>query len=52
MKYFKSLILVAGLTAITGQAQTADFAPANLSSVILNGTIARFFRFSNGWFSV
>lgn len=40
MKTLKFLLLLAGFTALVGQAQTSDFAPTNLSSVIFNGTIA------------
>lgn len=39
MKSLKILILLAGLTALVGHAQTADFAPTNFSSVIFRGTI-------------
>lgn len=40
MKPWKFLILAAGLASVIGHAQTSDFAPVNLSSVIFNGTIA------------
>ncbi len=39
MKTFKVLFLLSGLATIVSPASAQDFAPANLSSVIFNGTI-------------
>ncbi len=46
MKAFIFLLL--GLVAVTVRAQTTDFAPANLSSVIFNGTITAATGGANG----
>lgn len=48
MKSLKFFFLLAGFTALVGQAQTSDFAPANLSSVIFNGTITSATGGANG----
>jgi hypothetical protein len=48
MKNFRVLLCLAGIAAHFAHAQTADFAPANLSSVILNGTITAATGGANG----
>jgi len=48
MKSLKILFLLAGFSALVGQAQTSDFAPANMSSVIFNGTITAATGGANG----
>lgn len=48
MKSLKFLLLLAGLTALVGHAQTTDFAPSNFSSVIFRGTITSATGGANG----
>ena len=48
MRSLKFLLLLAGLTALVGHAQTADFAPTNFSSVIFNGKITAATGGANG----
>lgn len=48
MKTLKFLFLLTGLSAALSQANAQDFAPANLSSVIFNGTITSATGGANG----
>ena len=48
MKSLRLLLAVAGVAAVSLHAQTTDLAPANLSSVILNGTITAATGGANG----